>query len=67
VTLFSRYQDTGGIEWPRQIRRDRNWEKIYEIYSTSVEINQDLTDDLFSLPSPGSDLTKLPRQKKKNR
>ena len=54
VTLFSRYRDAGGgVQWPHQIRRERNGEKVYEIFSESVVVNKDLTDDLFSLPAAG--------------
>jgi hypothetical protein len=52
VTHFDRYRDEGGIQWPHQITRERNGEKIYEIFSESVSFNQDLTDDLFSLSEP---------------
>ena len=51
VTIFAKYRDVGGgVKWPYAISRERNGEKIYEMFSDSVEINQDLTDDLFSLP-----------------
>jgi hypothetical protein len=63
VTLFSRYREEGGIQWPHQIRRERNGEKIYEIFSESVAINKDLTDELFSLPPPGSNPAKPPKRK----
>jgi hypothetical protein len=64
VTLYSRYRDVGGgVEWPLQMRRERNGDKVYEIYSESVEINQDLTDELFTVPS-GKD-EPPPKQKKK--
>jgi hypothetical protein len=49
---FARYRDVGGgVKWPHDIRRTRNGEKIFEIYSESVKINQGLKDDLFTLPS----------------
>jgi len=64
VTLFSRYQDAGGVEWPHQIHRERNGEKVYEIFSETVQVNKDLADDLFSLPPAGADLTKPPKRKK---
>jgi len=63
VTLFSRYREEGGIQWPHQIRRERNGEKIYEIFSESVTINKDLTDELFTLPPPGSNPAKPPKRK----
>jgi hypothetical protein len=51
VTLFSKYRDVGGgVMWPFTIRRERNGEKIFEMYSESVEINRDLKDSLFTLP-----------------
>lgn len=53
VTRFSRYRDASGVQWPHQILRERNGDKIYEIFSESVVINQDLTDNLFALPAPG--------------
>ena len=56
VTHFDRYRDNKGIEWPQQITRERNGEKIYQIFADSVAFNQDLTDDLFSI-------TVLPRKK----
>lgn len=52
VTRFSRYRDVGdGIQWPHQILRERNGEKIYEMFSESVEVNKGLTDNIFSVDS----------------
>jgi hypothetical protein len=52
VTHFTKYRETGGIQWPFAIERDRNGEKIYEIFSNSVEINdKKAAGDLFELPS----------------
>ena len=52
VTRFSRYRQTGGIQWPQQMRRERNGEKVYEIFSESVTMNQELADNLFAVPGP---------------
>lgn len=49
VTRFGRYRDNGGIQWPQQITRERNGDKIYQIFAESVDFNTNLTDDLFSL------------------
>ncbi len=50
VTLFSKYRDVGGgVMWPYTIQRERNGEKIFEIFSESVLINQGLKDDRFTL------------------
>jgi len=51
VMMFSKYRDVGGIKWPFEMRRDRNGEKNYEIFSESVEINKNLKDNLFTLPA----------------
>ena len=37
--------------WPYDIQRQRDGEKIFEIFSESVTINQGLKDDLFTLPA----------------
>jgi len=60
VTLFSKYRDVGGIKWPFDIHRERNGEKVYEMFADSVEFNKGLTDDLFTLPA---NLKMLPRAK----
>lgn len=52
VTIFAKYRDVGGgVKWPFNIMRERNGEKIFEIFSESVKINVGLKDDLFQLPS----------------
>jgi hypothetical protein len=49
VTLFTRYLDAGGVQWPHQIRRERNGYKSYEIFSDSVKINSGLEDSFFTV------------------
>jgi hypothetical protein len=64
VTLFARYRDSGdGVQWPRQIRRERNGEKVYEIFSESVAVNKNLTDELFTLPAEGAASPQKPKKK----
>ena len=60
VTVFAKYRDVSGVKWPFDVHRDRNGEKIYEMYSDSVEINKDLKDELFTLPG---NLKVLPKAK----
>lgn len=60
VTRFSKYRDVNGVQWPFEIERERNGEKIYQMYSDSVEINQGLADNLFTLPA---DMKILPKEK----
>jgi hypothetical protein len=51
-TIFAKYRDVGGgVMWPYNIRRSRNGEKLYEIYSENVQINKGLRDDQFTLPA----------------
>jgi len=59
ATRFSNYRDVGGgVQWPCAIERERNGEKIFEMYSETVVINKDLKDDLFTLPSKAKILKK---------
>jgi hypothetical protein len=51
-TTFGKFRDVGGgVKWPYAIVRQRDGEKIFELYSESVEINQGLKDNLFELPA----------------
>jgi len=51
VTLFTKFRDVGGgVQWPFHMLRERNGEKIFEIFSESVSVNDDLDDSMFSLP-----------------
>ena len=60
VSLFNRYRDTGGgVQWPHQILRERNGEKIYEIFSETVKIDTGVADNVFNVPAPA------PERKKK--
>jgi hypothetical protein len=50
VTIFGKYRDVGGgVQWPFNMSRRRNGEKIFEIFSEAVTINQGLSDQLFAL------------------
>ena len=61
VTLFGLYRDVGGgVMWPCNIRRERNGERVYEMFADQVQINRDLKDNLFTLPA---DLKVLPKGK----
>jgi len=62
VTIFGLYRDVGGgVMWPCNIRRERNGERVYEMFADQVQINQNLSDDLFRLPQ---DVVKKPGRKK---
>lgn len=60
VTRFSNYREVSGIQWPWSIIRERNGEKVFQMFSDSVEINKGLTDSLFTLPS---NMKILPKEK----
>jgi hypothetical protein len=51
TTIYAKYRTVSGVQWPFDIRRDRNGQKTYEMYADSVEINKDLGDELFTLPA----------------
>jgi hypothetical protein len=51
VTRFTKYRDVGnGIQWPFNMLRERNGEKIFEIFAEAVSVNTDVPDSLFQLP-----------------
>lgn len=60
VTRFASYREVNGVQWPYSIVRERNGEKVYQMFSNSVEINQGLADNLFTLPA---DMKILPKEK----
>lgn len=52
VTMFSKFRDVGGgVQWPFNIMSERNGEKVFELYSESVEINRGLDSSEFLVPS----------------
>ena len=61
VSIFAKFRDVGGgVKWPYDVRRERNGEKIFELFAETVEINKDLQDNLFTLPG---NLKLLPKGK----
>jgi hypothetical protein len=50
VTRFDKYRESKGVLWPQVILRERNGERIFQMFSELVEINTGLTDELFTLP-----------------
>jgi hypothetical protein len=52
ISEYSKFRDVGGgVKWPYAIRKERDGEKLYEIYSEHVAINQSLPDSSFNLPA----------------
>lgn len=64
ITVYSKYKDIGGgIQWPLVVRRERDGEKIFEMFADVIAANQGLTDELFTLPSDVKILEKGARKK----
>jgi hypothetical protein len=52
ITLFSKYREVEGIQWPFAVERQRNGEKTFEIFADSVKFNDPkVQDNLFELPA----------------
>jgi len=51
VTVFSKFRDTKGVKWPWVTLRERNGERIYEIFCEAVEIDTGVSDEKFTLPA----------------
>ncbi|HWR50592.1 MAG TPA: hypothetical protein VN428_05770 [Bryobacteraceae bacterium] len=50
VTIFSKYRDVGeGVQWPYNLQRLRDGQQIFQMYADTVQINQSLKDELFTL------------------
>lgn len=68
VTVFSKYRDIGGgIQWPMVLRRERDGEKVFEMFADDVKANQGLTDDLFALPAGITMLDPIGKSKAKKK
>ncbi len=57
---YGKYRDVGGVQWPYTMLRRRDGERVFQIFSESVLINQGLADTLFTLPSGIKMLKRLP-------
>ena len=51
VTRFNKYRSVSGVMWPYDIQRERDGEKIFQMFAENVTINNNLQDKLFTLPS----------------
>lgn len=52
VTRYAKYRDIGqGIMWPFSIERERDTERIFQMFSDHVSANDQLADSLFELPN----------------
>jgi hypothetical protein len=63
LTRFSKYGDAGGgVMWPRTIQRERDGQKVYQLFMDSVEVGV-YDDSLFKLP-PGTKMVEKPKRVK---
>jgi hypothetical protein len=52
ITRYSKYRDVGnGLMWPFSTERERDTEKIFQLYSERVTANDALPASLFELPN----------------
>jgi hypothetical protein len=50
ITIYSKYRDVGGgVQWPLTLQRNRDGQKIFEMFAESVSINQRLPATLFQV------------------
>jgi hypothetical protein len=50
ITVFNKYRTVDGIQWPFAIQRERNGEKIFELFSDSVHFDKAMPQKLFVKP-----------------
>ena len=60
VTRYSLYRDAGsGVMWPFSTERERDTEKVFQLFADSVAVNEAMPDSIFELP-PGIKMLKKP-------
>ncbi len=60
VTEYGRYREVGdGITWPFTVTRTRDGDRIFQMFSETVQVNQKLSASLFILPTGMKILKKL--------
>ncbi len=62
VEYYSLYYDAGGVETPKQISRDRNNMKVYQVFFDKCEYNTGLPDSLFTKQPLDERWQKLPHK-----
>jgi hypothetical protein len=51
VTVYGRYRDVGGVQWPHVLSRYRDGERVFQLFTDTVAVNSDLSEGLFVLPT----------------
>ncbi len=57
ITDFDKWRDAGGVMWPFTIERQRNGYKVYQMFASSIQVDQPVPPKMFELP-PGAKLLK---------
>lgn len=58
VTRYAKYRQVGnGVQWPYDVERERDGEKIFELYAEKVTVGEPMNDSMFELP-PGITILK---------
>jgi hypothetical protein len=58
VTRYTKYRESGnGVMWPWDTQKERDGEKLFELYSDKVVVGENFAADLFELP-PGVKILK---------
>jgi hypothetical protein len=58
LTRYSKFRDAGDrVQWPFAIERERDGEKIFQMFSEQVKVGEPLDGKLFELP-PGITILK---------
>jgi hypothetical protein len=64
VEYYSNYYDAGGVQTPKQIERDRNNMKVYQVFFDKCEYNTGLQESLFTKQSLDERWEKMPGKDK---
>jgi hypothetical protein len=60
ITRYAKYRDVGNrVMWPYDVQRERDGEKVYEMYAERVTAGDPLADSLFELPGGTKILKKI--------
>jgi hypothetical protein len=51
VTVYARYREVDGIQWPYVLTRYRDGERVFQLFCQDVAVNSDLSEGLFVLPT----------------
>ena len=62
VTRFTKYREAGnGVMWPYDVQKERDKERLSQLYADKIVIGEDLKSTLFELPPGIKIIEKKPR------